>query len=98
PYSRERLTDSGVLLFGDRSIQNEAFQVGRDVGATFYTQSGPLVAGLGIFTGGGRDVPTRYLPQTLGVPMVVLRAGFDGGIGEDVFAMPTGQPVPDGAR
>jgi hypothetical protein len=86
PYGRERLTDSGELLFADRSIQNLAFRVGRDVGATFHTQAGPLVAGLGIFTGGGRDIPERYLPQTLGTPLFVLRAGYDSGLGEDVFA------------
>lgn len=99
PYSRERLTDSGSLLFGDRSVQNQAFRMGRDVGATFFTQAGPVVGGLGIFTGGGRDIPERYLPQTLGSPMVVLRVGYDGGLGEDVFATPTApaQP-PDSAR
>ncbi|QRN95400.1 hypothetical protein JRI60_41045 [Archangium violaceum] len=98
PYGRERLTDSGSLLFADRSIQNMAFRVGRDVGAAFYTQLGPAVAGLGIFTGGGRDIPERYLPQTLGTPMVVLRAGFDGGLGEDVFATRMTQDVPDKAQ
>lgn len=86
PYGRERLTDSGMLGFADRSIQNLAFRVGRDVGATFHTQAGPLVAGVGIFTGGGRDIPERYLPQTLGTPLFVLRAGYDSGLGEDVFA------------
>jgi hypothetical protein len=95
PYGRERLTESGTLLFADRSIQNLAFRVGRDVGATFHTQAGPLVAGVGIFTGGGRDIPERYLPQTLGTPMVVLRAGVDTGIGEDVFATRDLQAVPD---
>lgn len=98
PYSRERLTDSGSLLFADRSVQNLAFRVGRDVGATLYTQAGPLVGGLGIFTGGGRDIPERYLPQRLGSPMVVLRAGYDGGIDQDVFATPTTPAVtPDKA-
>ncbi|WP_375772183.1 OprO/OprP family phosphate-selective porin [Archangium gephyra] len=95
PYGRERLTESGTLLFADRSIQNLAFRVGRDVGATFYTQAGPLVAGVGIFTGGGRNIPERYLPQTLGTPMVVLRAGLDTGIGEDVFATRDPQALPD---
>jgi hypothetical protein len=98
PYSRERLTESGSLLFADRSIQNLAFRVGRDVGATFFTQAGPVVGGLGIFTGGGRDIPERYLPQTLGSPMVVLRAGFDG-LGQDVFVTPvTPAEPPDKAQ
>ncbi len=87
PYGRERLTESGTLLFADRSIQNMAFRVGRDVGAAIFTKKGPMVAGLGIFTGGGRDIPERYLPQTLGTPMVVLRAGYDQ-LGQDVFATP----------
>ncbi|MFL5355762.1 porin [Archangium sp.] len=94
PYSRERLMDSGSLLFADRSVQNQAFRMGRDVGATFFTQAGPVVGGLGIFTGGGRDIPERYLPQTLGSPMVVLRVGYDGGLGEDVFATPTAPVTP----
>jgi hypothetical protein len=95
PYSRERLTESGTLLFADRSVQNLAFRVGRDVGATLYTQAGPLVAGLGIFTGGGRNIPERYLPQTLGTPMVALRAGFDTGLGEDLFATRMTQAAPE---
>lgn len=95
PYSRERLTESGTLLFADRSIQNMAFRVGRDVGAALHTQAGPVVAGLGIFTGGGRNIPERYLPQTLGTPMVALRAGVDTGLGEDVFATRMNQAVPE---
>jgi hypothetical protein len=98
PYSRERLTESGTLLFADRSIHNLAFRVGRDVGATLFTKAGPAVAGIGIFTGGGRDIPERYLPQTLGTPMMVLRAGFDSGIGEDVFATRMNQDVPEKAQ
>ena len=89
PYGRERLMDPGMLSFADRSIQNLAFRVGRAVGATFHTQAGPLVGGFGIFTGGGRDIPERYLPQTLGTPLFVLRAGYDSGLGEDVFAQRT---------
>ena len=74
-YSRERLTDSAVLPFADRSIQNLAFRMGRDVGLALHGKSGPVVAGFGVFTGGGRDIPERYLPQNLGIPMVMLRAG-----------------------
>ena len=95
PYGRERLLESGYLLFADRSIQNLAFRVGRDVGAVVHTEVGPAMAGIGIFTGGGRDIPERYLPQTLGTPLVVLRAGFNGGLSEDVFAMPTTRDAPD---
>jgi hypothetical protein len=95
PYSRERLTESGTLLFADRSVQNLAFRMGRDVGATVFTKAGPMVAGLGLFTAGGRDVPERYLPQTLGTPMVTLRAGIDTGLGEDVFVTRMTQAPPE---
>lgn len=85
-YSRERLTDAADLPFVDRSIQNLAFRMGRDVGVALHGKSGPAVLGFGIFTGGGRDIPERYLPQNLGIPMVMLRAGLDFGTGENVFA------------
>lgn len=99
PYSRERLTDAGSLLFADRSLQNLAFRVGRDAGIVLHTRAGPLVAGAGVMTGGGRNTPERYLPQRLGIPMVVFRAGLDGGMGEDVFAMPDGAaPMSAAAR
>lgn len=51
------------------------------------------MGGLGILTG-GRDIPERYLPRNLGVPMVMLRAGLDFGTGESVFGalrMPGGR-------
>lgn len=85
-YSRERLTDSAVLPFGDRSIQNLAFRMGRDVGLALHGKAGPVVAGFGVLTGGGRDIPERYLPQNLGLPMLMVRAGVDLGTGENVFA------------
>jgi hypothetical protein len=90
PYGRERLTDAGALMFAERSAQNLAFRVGRDLGLVLHTKAGPLVAGAGVVTGAGRNTPERYLPQRMGIPMVVFRAGFDGGVGEDVFAMPEG--------
>jgi hypothetical protein len=86
PYSRERLTDSGDLLFGERSVQNLAFRMGRDVGVAAYTNHGMFAGGLGIFTAGGGGVPQRFLPQNLGVPMVALRMGVDSAAQENIFA------------
>jgi len=87
PYGREGLTNSGYLSFGDRSIQNNAFVVGRDVGAAVYGTSGSLTGVLGIFTGGGRDIPIKYLPERLGLPMVVLRVGVNNGYDEDILTV-----------
>ena len=57
PYSRERLLDSGLMPFADRSINNLGFQMGRDAGATLAGNRGIFAGALGIYTGGGRDVP-----------------------------------------
>jgi phosphate-selective porin len=75
PYGREGLTNSGTLQFAGRSIQHLGFRMGRDVGAAVSTQRGALSLVGGMFAGGGRDVPERYLPQTLGIPLVALRVG-----------------------
>ncbi len=95
PYSRERLHDAGTLLFADRSVQNLGFRVGRDVGVAVHTEAGGLVAGAGVFTGGGRDIPERYLPQTLGTPMFIFRAGYDYGTGQNLFAEESRKEAPD---
>jgi hypothetical protein len=88
PYGRERLTDSGTLNFGDRSIQSLGFAWNRDV-----------VAGtVGVFTGGGRDVPQRYLPEKIGSPMFVTRLGYDDGIDEDVYTVLSRTARPDRTR
>ena len=87
PYGREGLTNSGYLSFGDRSIQYDAFVAGRDVGAALYGTAGNLTGALGIFTGGGRDIPIKYLPEKLGLPMVVLRAGINNGYDEDILTV-----------
>jgi hypothetical protein len=96
PYSRERLSDSGNIPFGERSVQNLAFRMGRDVGAAAYTNQGAFAAGLGVFTGGGGGVPQRFLPQNLGVPMVALRLGVDSAKRENVFAETTDALPPEG--
>jgi hypothetical protein len=85
PYGREEYVDDGSLSFGDRSIAYNAFVLGRDVGLTFYGTSDKYTGALGIFTGGGRDVPLRYLPEKLGFPMVVLRLGVNDGYDDDIL-------------
>ncbi|MDA1190367.1 MAG: porin [Candidatus Poribacteria bacterium] len=87
PYSREALSRSDRFYFADRSIQHLGFQVGRDVGAALSSRTGNLVAIAGVFTGGGRDVPERFLPQAIGFPLVVLRVGYDSGVDTDLFAL-----------
>lgn len=77
PYGRERLTYSGSAQFLDRSIADQAFRIGRDVGAAIVLHPGKLALIGGLFTGGGRDVPPQhYLPERLGVPQLVVRAGY----------------------
>ncbi len=88
PYGLERLADSGSILFTDRSIANGALRIGRDMGAAYHARFGNFVAAAGLFTGGGRDVPERYLPQVLGVPLVMARVGIDNGLYENAFAEP----------
>ena len=85
PYGREQLTYEGNFQFADRSIDNLGFVVGRDVGAAVVSRPGMLTLIGGVFTGGGRDVPgNHYLPEKLGVPLFVARAGF-GNLDGDPF-------------
>ena len=95
PYGRERLTDAGTLNFGDRSIQSLGFSWNRDVGAALHTSRGRFTGTVGVFTGGGRDVPQRYLPEKLGSPMFVTRFGYNDGIDEDVFTVRSREERPD---
>jgi hypothetical protein len=85
PYSRERISDSGYMQFDSRSVQNLAFRVGRDVGIAFHSYPGDFAYTLGIFTGGGRDIPERYIPENFGFPMLVFRAGLNNGYDENLF-------------
>lgn len=77
PFGREALTDDGSLNFTDRSINNLVGILGRDVGFAAVLQQQGFMGTLGIFTGGGRDNPERYLPEQLGVPLFVARIGYD---------------------
>ena len=85
PYSREELVYDGDLDNMDRSIQNLGFKLGRDVGLELYTQSGKFAAGIGVFTGGGMNLPQRYLPTTMGIPLTALRIGFNNGLDKDAL-------------
>jgi len=77
PFSREMLSDTDSLQFADYSINALGFNVGRDVGVALHGALGGFEAAAGVFTGGGINVPQRYLPQELNVPMSVVRMGFN---------------------
>lgn len=85
PYGRERLFDSGALFNTERSIQNNFFNIGRDVGLAVHSHGDLFAGAVGVFTGGGMDVPQRYLPEDLGIPLVVGRVGVNDGLDKDVF-------------
>ncbi len=85
PFSHERLTDSGDLLFADRSIAHLPFNLGRDVGMSIYDNSDGLAYTAGIFTGGGRDNPIRDIPLRLGTPMVAGRIGYKHNFDDDMY-------------
>lgn len=74
PYGRELITDAGKMAFWDRSITSPFFLMGRDVGAALSGTVGPATVVGGVFLGGGRDVPQRYLPEVLGIPLLAMRA------------------------
>lgn len=87
PYGRERVTNPATLSFADRSNNSLMFNVGRDVGAAVYANHGDIFGTVGVFTGGGRSVPQRFLPQTLGSPMFVVRVGWNHGLDDDPFSL-----------
>ncbi len=86
PYGREQLTYSGEMQYPGRSIQNLGSLVGRDVGISAVVKPGPFTLIGGVFTGGGRNVPERYLPQKIGIPLAVARIGV-GNADEDPFRL-----------
>lgn len=87
PYGRESITDEAQFQFVDNSIDFKGFNLGRDYGAAVHTYRGNLGAVGGVFTGGARDVPLRFLPEQLGVPMLVARAGYNDGLDKDIFTV-----------
>lgn len=91
PYSRERMADDSSLQFDDRSLNNLAFQVGRDLGVSLYATHGPFAAAFGVFTGGGRDIPQRFIPEKIGTPLFVARAGLNHGLDDGIYGRMQGQ-------
>lgn len=85
PYSRERLLDSGDSFNVNRSIGNNFFNIGRDVGVAVHKEEGLFSGALGMFTGGGINIPERYIPEDIGVPMFITRLGVNNGLDDDVF-------------
>lgn len=85
PYSREGLTDEGYMDFTDPSIANAASYQGRDEGLALMDSFGNIRGTIGTFTGGGRNIPQRYLPEQIGVPYFVARIGYDDGADVDIY-------------
>ena len=85
PYSREGLTDTGYLPFSDRSIQSMGFLMGRDYGVAVQSYEGPFAGTFGVFSGGGADLPAHFIPEALGVPLLVARAGYNDGVDADIY-------------
>lgn len=92
PFGREALTDDGGQNFSDRSINNLVGILGRDVGFAAVLQQKGFMGTIGIFTGGGRDNPERYLPEQLGTPLFVARIGYDSQ-GKDPYSYRTSNGV-----
>ncbi|MFA6541821.1 MAG: porin [Bacteroidota bacterium] len=87
PYSREALTEGTNLLFADRSVLYGGFKLGRDVGVMVHGTSGIYTGMIGVFTGGGRDVPIRYIPENLGLPMIAARVGINSGLDKSLIQL-----------
>ena len=87
PYSRESLNEEAYFQFVEHSIDFLGFNAGRDVGAAIHTYPGKFAGTLGVFTGGSRDVPLRFLPEHLGVPLVVTRFGYNDGLDKDIYTV-----------
>src|SRR5207249_4284767 len=87
PYGRESINDEAQFQFVEHSIDFNGFNLGRDYGAALHTYHGKLAAAAGLFTGGSRDVPLRFLPEKLGIPMIVGRVGYNDGLDKDIFTV-----------
>lgn len=85
PFGREGLTDTGYMDFHDRSIASMADYQGRDYGLAIMGTKGNFTGTIGTFSGGGPNVPQRYLPENLGVPEVVARVGYNDGVDQDIY-------------
>jgi hypothetical protein len=98
PYGRERLTADSTIDFGDRSITNLGFAWNRDYGFALSHKAGNLMGSVALLSGGGRDIPQRYLPEKLGVPMVAARFGYDDGVDKDIYHVSAKDLAPDRAK
>src|SRR6185503_10108456 len=49
------------------------------------TTRGAMTGTFAVMTGGGRDIPQRYLPEELGTPMLVTRFGYNDGLDKDIY-------------
>ncbi len=87
PYGRENIADEAQFQFVDNSLLFKGFNLGRDLGAVIHTYKGTFAGAFGAFTGGSRDVPLRFLPEQLGVPMLVARVGYNDGLDKDIFTV-----------
>lgn len=85
PYGREELGDEGYQQFADRSIANLAANHGRDFGLAIVDTIDKWTGTIGTFPDGGRDIAQRYLPENMGVPEVVARAGYNDGVDADIY-------------
>ncbi|MBV9080781.1 MAG: hypothetical protein JO102_06645 [Elusimicrobia bacterium] len=88
PYGREQINEDGSFQFVERSFNNFGFNLGRDYGAAVHAYAGKFAAGAGVFSGGARDVPLRFLPEHLGSPgMFAVRLGLNDGLDKDLFSI-----------
>jgi hypothetical protein len=95
PYGREQLGYSGFSNTVERSLDHLGFRVGRDIGLAAVARPGKFTLIGGVFAGAGRDVPpARYLPEKLGVPLLVFRGGY-GDVDDDLFALRPSEPGVD---
>jgi hypothetical protein len=95
PYSRERLTDDSTMSFGERSVENLGFAWNRDYGVALSGYQDKLAGTLAVMSGGGRDIPQRFLPEVLGFPMIVARVGYNDGIDKDIYHVTARDADPD---
>ncbi len=87
PYGRETINDEAQYQMVAPSEDFLAFNLGRDVGAALHTYQNKFAGTLGVYTGGARDVPLRFLPEHLGIPMTVARVGYNDGLDKDIFSV-----------
>jgi hypothetical protein len=86
PYGRQAVTDEALMQMVSPSIDFLGVNLGRDVGAAIHTYRGKFAGVFNVQTGGSRDVPLRFLPEQLGIPLIVVRMGYNDGLDADAFA------------